>query len=120
MFGSAVLDVVIGLLLVYLLLSVAVSAFSEVAEGLLRRRSKYLRVSIDRLAGSELAEEIYQTSWVQSLSDYTHSLRTQELRNLTIAGGRKPFGPRHPSYICLLYTSPSPRDKRQSRMPSSA
>ena len=26
----------------------------------------------------------------------------------------------HPSQICLLYTSPSPRDKRQSRMPSSA
>ena len=25
-----------------------------------------------------------------------------------------------PIYICLLYTSPSPRDKRQSRMPSSA
>ena len=24
------------------------------------------------------------------------------------------------SIICLLYTSPSPRDKRQSRMPSSA
>ena len=23
-------------------------------------------------------------------------------------------------YVCLLYTSPSPRDKRQSRMPSSA
>ena len=27
----------------------------------------------------------------------------------------------HPEgYTCLLYTSPSPRDKRQSRMPSSA
>ena len=25
-----------------------------------------------------------------------------------------------PLYLCLLYTSPSPRDKRQSRMPSSA
>ena len=25
-----------------------------------------------------------------------------------------------PGYTCLLYTSPSPRDKRQSRMPSSA
>ena len=24
------------------------------------------------------------------------------------------------AYCCLLYTSPSPRDKRQSRMPSSA
>ena len=27
---------------------------------------------------------------------------------------------RNQSCICLLYTSPSPRDKRQSRMPSSA
>ena len=27
---------------------------------------------------------------------------------------------KHLRYICLLYTSPSPRDKRQSRMPSSA
>ena len=26
----------------------------------------------------------------------------------------------HIPYTCLLYTSPSPRDKRQSRMPSSA
>ena len=26
----------------------------------------------------------------------------------------------HPYKTCLLYTSPSPRDKRQSRMPSSA
>ena len=26
----------------------------------------------------------------------------------------------HEEWICLLYTSPSPRDKRQSRMPSSA
>ena len=26
----------------------------------------------------------------------------------------------HWAFICLLYTSPSPRDKRQSRMPSSA
>ena len=25
-----------------------------------------------------------------------------------------------PTNTCLLYTSPSPRDKRQSRMPSSA
>ena len=25
-----------------------------------------------------------------------------------------------PETVCLLYTSPSPRDKRQSRMPSSA
>ena len=28
--------------------------------------------------------------------------------------------PQEPVMPCLLYTSPSPRDKRQSRMPSSA
>ena len=30
------------------------------------------------------------------------------------------IGPVVVAYTCLLYTSPSPRDKRQSRMPSSA
>ena len=34
---------------------------------------------------------------------------------ITIQGGK-----RKQLYHCLLYTSPSPRDKRQSRMPSSA
>ena len=34
------------------------------------------------------------------------------LENTDVMEGRVP--------ICLLYTSPSPRDKRQSRMPSSA
>ena len=32
----------------------------------------------------------------------------------------KNFGPYGLAKTCLLYTSPSPRDKRQSRMPSSA
>ena len=30
------------------------------------------------------------------------------------------IAPVNHQYCCLLYTSPSPRDKRQSRMPSSA
>ena len=33
---------------------------------------------------------------------------------------RKLSGSTETGYLCLLYTSPSPRDKRQSRMPSSA
>ena len=35
-------------------------------------------------------------------------------------GNQNPFFGSKESYSCLLYTSPSPRDKRQSRMPSSA
>ena len=45
-------------------------------------------------------------------------------RGKTRGGSSAPMGlgdrPRTPSRVCLLYTSPSPRDKRQSRMPSSA
>ena len=43
-----------------------------------------------------------------------------------LIGNRFVYGMRTPDWIgipytdCLLYTSPSPRDKRQSRMPSSA
>ena len=35
---------------------------------------------------------------------------------------KTPFGTRfaHGLYTCLLYTSPSPRDRQKSRMPSSA
>ena len=42
---------------------------------------------------------------------------------ITIGGPLQPMtaaGQHEVSEACLLYTSPSPRDKRQSRMPSSA
>ena len=35
-------------------------------------------------------------------------------------GARALWFGQHTLLVCLLYTSPSPRDKRQSRMPSSA
>ena len=48
----------------------------------------------------------------------SHYLFTDALLSRAIvAGTRLPVTPLE---ICLLYTSPSPRDKRQSRMPSSA
>ena len=40
--------------------------------------------------------------------------RAKRISGLPVIDGGKVVG------ICLLYTSPSPRDKRQSRMPSSA
>ena len=43
---------------------------------------------------------------------YAQSIVMLYLLNLSILGDLR--------YDCLLYTSPSPRDKRQSRMPSSA
>ena len=56
------------------------------------------------------------------IADETLDKRRQPLLELAISGRHR----QHSlwlltqSYTCLLYTSPSPRDKRQSRMPSSA
>ena len=41
-------------------------------------------------------------------------------RHEQLAAQAKEFGVTDVCIYCLLYTSPSPRDKRQSRMPSSA
>ena len=46
------------------------------------------------------------------------ALRRIQIRNIFLLLIINPFnGPRE---VCLLYTSPSPRDQRGSRMPSSA
>ena len=62
----------------------------------------------------------------------TKALRNAEMVPCVLYGGEAPihFSAEEKSFknlvytpnahTCLLYTSPSPRDKRQSRMPSSA
>ena len=54
---------------------------------------------------------------VNNLRDYHVDLNFNR-KNLVIYFGKEMGFKIY--YICLLYTSPSPRDKRQSRMPSSA
>ena len=46
--------------------------------------------------------------------------RVTELELPDIKEVREKTGLTQAEFACLLYTSPSPRDKRQSRMPSSA
>ena len=50
-----------------------------------------------------------------SNSDITHNINFRLFEKII-----KKLGGLKLSLTCLLYTSPSPRDKRQSRMPSSA
>ena len=47
----------------------------------------------------------------------SNTLATQSGLTIDLGGYERILGRYN---ICLLYTSPSPRDKRQSRMPSSA
>ena len=45
---------------------------------------------------------------------------TVEVANIGTANSNYFYTMAHSAYPCLLYTSPSPRDMRRSRMPSSA
>ena len=68
-----------------------------------------LRVLVDRAQSEEVLQEVFLEVW-QSAARFAPNKGQGRSWVLTIAHRR----------ACLLYTSPSPRDKRQYRMPSSA
>ena len=67
-------------------------------------------------------ELVYQGSVLHGLNIGDLLLDTLSNRKKTISPNlfRNAFSKGLNDITCLLYTSPSPRDKRQSRMPSSA
>jgi hypothetical protein len=71
MFGSEVLDVALGLILIYLVLSLICSAACEAIEAVLKSRSLYLKRGLQELlhdpSGKELVAELYAHPLVCSL-----------------------------------------------------
>ena len=71
MFGSEVLDVAIGLVFIYLVLSLICSAACELIESFWKRRAQYLRRGLQELFddrdGTGLVREIYNHPLVNSL-----------------------------------------------------
>ncbi len=59
MFGSGVLDTAIGLVFVFLLVSILVTIANELISALLLSRAKWLRIGIERLIGSDFAKQLY-------------------------------------------------------------
>ena len=59
-----------------------------------------------------------------SYSQFLDQVRQGQVKEVQISGraidGINMAGQRFSTYSCLLYTSPSPRDRQKSRMPSSA
>ena len=53
-------------------------------------------------------------------ADRIKSILSNDKTSLGVRIGVKSGGCAGMSYVCLLYTSPSPRDPKTSRMPSSA
>lgn len=68
MFGSPVLDVTIGMVFVYLLLGLVVSAGTELIASWLNWRGKNLRSGLDHLLSPALAQQLYEHPLVGKLA----------------------------------------------------
>ena len=83
--------------------------------------SSYLGVAIEEAPDGSLEQNndvvSTNTSIAYKIPSSSSSTNTQTIRSTSQSFKN---GQIEPSPTCLLYTSPSPRDKRQSRMPSSA
>ena len=67
MFGLEGLDVALGLMLVYLVLSLICTAITEGVGQLFRWRGRNLRAAIRRLIGGELCECVYSDPLIAAL-----------------------------------------------------
>ena len=77
---------------------------------------------VDLLLQKQNGESVPPLSALSVVNNVVNSLFEEIIISINGAIINKQSSSHHPykSYVCLLYTSPSPRDKRQSRMPSSA
>jgi hypothetical protein len=66
MFGSGVLDTVIGLVFVFLLVSLLVTTANELLAAVIRSRAKWLEYGVHRLIGSTWAKQLYEHPLIES------------------------------------------------------
>ncbi len=83
---------------------------------------KNLLIAFEDTEGPDtLLEELESAGYNRDDPNFVFHMRLLYDNGLIVrTDGEQGFGHQYRSYICLLYTSPSPRDQRGSRMPSSA
>src|SRR5262245_48585581 len=97
MFGSAILEVAVGVLFVYLLLSLLCSALSELIESFIRLRARDLKKGIENLLhGPELVKDFFAHPLIKPLGDSpsyvparTFSLALWNLATTEAAAGKQ-------------------------------
>src|SRR5437667_9282685 len=80
MFGSGIIDVAVGLVFVYVILSFIVTAVQEVIETFIKLRAAHLAKGIEKLLGSVKTKEFFAHPFIKGLSP----------NKWTGAGTRKP------------------------------
>ena len=109
MFGSVILDVVIGLLFVYLLLSMACSALTELIASRLDLRAKVLETGIRNLLSDPSATGLAKTL-------YNHPL----IRTLALPGRKPSYIPSSSFALALMSILTAGGTDGESQQPGSA
>src|SRR6266446_1200928 len=80
MFNSQILDVAIGMIFIYLLLSLMCSAANEVIESLLKKRAKHLEQGLrELLQDKALVAKVYNHSLVNGLFSGKYKSQSRNL-----------------------------------------
>ena len=111
-----------GLTGVLLLIGILLVPFVSIIGGYLGYLELFVGIMIAALGFSMLMEYDFEKivqPFRQFLNNYIFHTQFAASVASTVEGGIQSTGKRL-NYPCLLYTSPSPRDQRGSRMPSSA
>ena len=90
----------------------------------------YEEVGLSRNESADLVEAVLEemvnalsdgeTVKISSFGSFSIRQKSQRMGRNPKTGEEVPILPRKVIIFCLLYTSPSPRDRQKSRMPSSA
>jgi hypothetical protein len=68
MLGSAILETALGLVFVYLILSLVVSAIQELLDTILKLRASHLSAGVEKLLGDDKAKEFFDNVLIRALS----------------------------------------------------
>ena len=82
--------------------------------------NQYIFSAMQEMASEEPSVPIDELTLLRQLESRQQLEQTGGVEYLNELSQKTPVAENAEFYACLLYTSPSPRDKRQSRMPSSA
>ena len=92
----------------------SIAAIEQLGPNLPPESAEQARLTLIALGDEDKADGFAIYRWPERLVDGSYRYAVSATETVTCKNGKSQV------WCCLLYTSPSPRDKRQSRMPSSA
>ena len=119
---SIILTLFISLFILSAILTIEVSLKKELNDNAKSLLGGDVEIDYNRVQGNlELVDKVREFTTISSMVEFTTMVSGINDTNQSLFTRIKTVDKKYPLYgDCLLYTSPSPRDRTRSRMPSSA